>query len=63
MQPGSVESEAGIFAGSFDVTGTRYVTAEADKSVKMWKPDADATPESHPVMFDINDVKEQMRRF
>ena len=51
VQPGSLESEAGIYAMSFDVSGSRLITAEADKSVKMWREDLSATPESHPVNF------------
>lgn len=42
---------AGIYAMSFDVTGSRLVTCEADKTIKMWKEDETATPESHPVIF------------
>jgi hypothetical protein len=34
VQPGSLESESGIFAAAFDVTGSRLVTAEADKTIK-----------------------------
>ena len=48
VQPGSMESEAGIFASTFDRTGTRLITVEADKTIKMWKEDEDATPETHP---------------
>ena len=62
-QPGSVESEAGIFAGSFDMTGKRYVTCEADKTIKMWREDPDATPETHPVVFNPQDAANQIRRF
>jgi pleiotropic regulator 1 len=51
VQPGSLDSEAGIYAMSFDVTGSRLVTCEADKTIKMWKEDEAATPESHPVQF------------
>eukprot|EP01024_Parvocaulis_polyphysoides_P056603 TRINITY_DN5988_c0_g1_i1.p1 TRINITY_DN5988_c0_g1~~TRINITY_DN5988_c0_g1_i1.p1 ORF type:complete len:262 (-),score=14.78 TRINITY_DN5988_c0_g1_i1:288-1028(-) len=51
VQPGSLESEAGIYALSFDVTGSRLVTCEADKTIKMWKEDESATPETHPVKF------------
>ncbi|KAF5180927.1 Pre-mrna-splicing factor prp46 [Thalictrum thalictroides] len=36
-QPGSLSSEAGIYALSYDVTGSRLVTCEADKTIKMWK--------------------------
>lgn len=36
---------------SFDITGSRLVTCEADKTIKMWKEDETATPESHPINF------------
>ena len=49
VQPGSLESEAGIFAAAFDVSGSRLLTVEADKTIKVWREDADASPESHPV--------------
>ena len=51
VQPGSLESEAGIFAMSFDQTGTRLVTCEADKTIKFFKEDPEATPETHPIDF------------
>ncbi|CAN6676014.1 unnamed protein product [Malus baccata var. baccata] len=51
VQPGSLESEAGIYALCYDVTGTRLVTCEADKTIKMWKQDKKATPETHPLNF------------
>lgn len=50
-QPGSLEGEAAIMAASFDVTGTRLVTCEADKTIKMWKEDERATEETHPIEF------------
>merc|ERR1711871_606855 len=37
VQPGSLDSEAGIFAMSYDMTGSRLITCEADKTVKIWK--------------------------
>ncbi|KAH9606699.1 hypothetical protein KSS87_003644 [Heliosperma pusillum] len=51
VQPGSLDSEAGIYALSYDITGTRLVTCEADKTIKMWKEDETATPETHPLNF------------
>ena len=48
VQPGSMESEAGIFASTFDRTSSRLITVEADKTIKMWKEDPNATPETHP---------------
>ncbi|KAH7573561.1 hypothetical protein ACOSP7_007307 [Xanthoceras sorbifolium] len=51
VQPGSLDSEAGIYALCYDVTGSRLVSCEADKTIKMWKEDENATPETHPVNF------------
>lgn len=48
VQPGSLDAEAGVFACAFDQTGSRLVTCEADKTIKMWKQDETATKESHP---------------
>jgi len=33
-QPGSLDAESGIFAMTFDRTGSRLLTAETDKSIK-----------------------------
>lgn len=60
VQPGSMESEAGIYAMSFDQTGGRLVTCEADKTIKMWREDETATPETHPIDFR---PPSQIRRF
>ncbi|OQR98184.1 pre-mRNA-splicing factor prp46 [Achlya hypogyna] len=49
VQPGSLDSEAGIYAATFDKTGLRFITAEADKTIKVWQEDASATPETHPI--------------
>ncbi|KAF2543851.1 hypothetical protein F2Q68_00030576 [Brassica cretica] len=48
---GSLEGEAGIYAACYDQTGSRLVTCEADKTIKMSKEDENATPETHPVNF------------
>ncbi|BCS25818.1 WD40 repeat domain-containing protein [Aspergillus puulaauensis] len=50
-QPGSLEAEAGIMASTFDRTGLRLITGEADKTIKVWKQDDEATPETHPVTW------------
>lgn len=50
-QPGSLDAEAGIMAATFDQTGLRLLTGEADKTIKVWKPDEQATPETHPVTW------------
>jgi len=49
VQPGSLESEAGIFASTFDMTGSRFITGEADKTIKIYKEDDTATEETHPI--------------
>ncbi|XP_068139641.1 pleiotropic regulator 1 [Drosophila tropicalis] len=49
VQPGSMDSEAGIFAMCFDQSGTRLITAEADKTIKVYKEDYEASEETHPV--------------
>lgn len=48
-QPGSLDAENGIFAAEFDLTGTRLITCEADKTIKIWKEDESASELSHPV--------------
>ncbi|KAF6155574.1 hypothetical protein GIB67_004568 [Kingdonia uniflora] len=60
VQPGSLDSEAGIYAMSYDVTGSRLVTCETDKTIKMWKEDEYATPESHPLNYK---PPKELRRF
>eukprot|EP01065_Artemidia_motanka_P016527 TRINITY_DN2017_c1_g1_i1.p1 TRINITY_DN2017_c1_g1~~TRINITY_DN2017_c1_g1_i1.p1 ORF type:complete len:511 (+),score=103.01 TRINITY_DN2017_c1_g1_i1:74-1534(+) len=50
-QPGSLASEAGIFAATFDHSGTRLITGEVDKSIKIWREDPEATPETHPLQW------------
>lgn len=49
VQPGSIDSEAGIFACTFDQSGSRLLSAEADKTVKIFKEDENASEETHPV--------------
>ena len=49
VQPGSLDSEAGIFSMTFDNSGTRLITCEADKTIKVYKEDDSATEESHPI--------------
>lgn len=48
-QPGSLDAEAGVMCSTFDQTGLRLIVGEADKTIKIWKPDETATPESHPL--------------
>ena len=51
VQPGSLESEAGVYAMSYDMTGSRLLTAEADKTIKLWKEDEHASEHTHPINF------------
>lgn len=39
VQPGSMDSEAGVFSITFDMSGTRMITTEADKTIKVYKED------------------------
>ena len=48
-QPGSLDAERGVFAASFDHSGTRLVTGEADKSIKIWKEKEDISEEDEPI--------------
>lgn len=48
-QPGSLDAEAGIMSSTFDLTGLRLITGEADKTIKIWKQDENATEETHPL--------------
>lgn len=48
-QPGSLDAEAGIMTSTFDHTGLRLITGEADKTIKVWKQDENATEENYPL--------------
>lgn len=48
-QPGSLDSETGIYASTFDKTGLRFITCEADKTIKVWQEDSSASEDSHPI--------------
>ena len=47
VQPGSIDSEAGIFAMIFDKSGSRLFTCEADKTIKIYKEDETAVSFIH----------------
>ncbi|CAH0559469.1 unnamed protein product [Brassicogethes aeneus] len=49
VQPGSMDSEAGVFSMIFDNSGSRLITTEADKTIKIYKEDDTASEESHPI--------------
>ncbi|KAK0733608.1 WD40-repeat-containing domain protein [Lasiosphaeria miniovina] len=48
-QPGSLDAESGIMSSMFDLSGTRLICGETDKTIKIWKADENATPETHPL--------------
>jgi pleiotropic regulator 1 len=50
-QPGSMSAENGIFAVALDQSGSRLLTAECDKTVKIYREDPDATPDTHPITW------------
>lgn len=56
-QRGSIESEAGILAMTFDKSGTRLITGETDKTIKMFRENTNATEETHPINWKPNILK------
>ncbi|XP_014674309.1 PREDICTED: pleiotropic regulator 1-like [Priapulus caudatus] len=59
VQPGSIDSEAGVFAMTYDLSGSRLLTAEADKTIKIYKEDDSATEESHPINWKPEIIKKR----
>lgn len=53
VQPGSLDSESGIFSMIFDHSGTRLITTEADKTIKIYKEDDTAV--SRIITIDLRD--------
>lgn len=49
VQPGSLDAEAGIYAASFDNSGSLLVTCEADKTIKIWRESPNATQDTDPI--------------
>eukprot|EP00054_Salpingoeca_dolichothecata_P026946 m.194844 g.194844 ORF g.194844 m.194844 type:complete len:467 (-) comp25814_c0_seq2:92-1492(-) len=56
-QPGSLDSESGIYCCTFDKSGSRFLTGEADKSIKVYKEDPESTEETNPVIWRPNLMK------
>jgi len=50
-QPGSMSAENGIFDMKLDQSASRLITGECDKTVKIYREDPDATPETHPLSW------------
>ncbi|XP_043233430.1 pleiotropic regulator 1-like isoform X2 [Amphibalanus amphitrite] len=57
VQPGSLDSEAGVFALGFDHSGTRLISCDGDKTIKLYREDDTATEESHPINWRPNILK------
>ncbi|KAJ3426965.1 wd40 repeat proteinprl1/prl2-related [Anaeramoeba flamelloides] len=51
VQSGSLVSEAGIRAAIFDLSGSRLITCETDKTIKIWHEDENSTEETHPIVW------------
>lgn len=49
VQPGSLDAENAIYCAEFDGTGTRLITGEADKTIKIWKQDENASEMTDPI--------------
>lgn len=49
-----MDSEAGVFAMAFDHSGTRLITAEADKTIKLYREDDTA------VSILLNDLRKSL---
>lgn len=60
-QPGSMSSENGIFDVKLDQSASRLITAECDKTVKIYREDPDATPETHPLNWKAPRVNQERR--
>lgn len=56
-QSGSIESECGIFALSFDLSSSRLISGDADKTIKIYKEDDLATEETHPIKWEPDILK------
>ena len=57
VQPGSLDSDSGIFASSFDQSESWLLTAETDKTIKVYREDENATEETHPVSWKPEIIK------
>lgn len=60
-QSGSLDCEASIYSCIFDRSGSRLITGEGDKTIKIWKEDENATEETHPVQF--NPDREELMNY
>lgn len=59
VQPGSLDSESGIFACVFDHSESRLITAEADKTIKVYKEDEMAVSSSGPKKYELTSMMQK----
>lgn len=59
VQPGSIDSEAGIYASTFDKSESRLITCETDKTIKIYREDENATEETNPVNWKPDIMKKK----
>jgi pleiotropic regulator 1 len=52
-----MDSESGIFSMIFDQSGSRLITTDADKTIKIYKEGDTATEETHPVHWQSEILK------
>lgn len=60
-QPGSMSAENGIFDLKLDQSGSRLITGECDKTVKIYREDPNATPETHPLNWKAPKLNAEQR--
>lgn len=60
-QPGSMSSENGIFDMKLDMSGSRLITAECDKTIKIYREDPNANPETHPINWKAPKMNSESR--
>lgn len=56
VQPGSLDSESGIFACAFDQSESRLLTAEADKTIKVYREDDTAVSSLFHMYIEISQL-------
>jgi len=60
-QPGSMSAENGIFDCVLDQSASRLITAECDKTVKIYREDPDANEQTHPLNWKAPRVNSDQR--
>ena len=58
IQPGSLDSEAGVLCSTFDMTGLRLITGNVDKTIHVYGQDEEAVC---PDDFDNADIRPRRR--